>query len=98
MSPRIVAVVPAFEEAEAIGAVVSEIRDFDAGIDVVVVDDGSGDGTAEAAVAAGAVVVRLPFNLGIGAAVQTGFRFALEQDYDVAVRLDGDGQRLEVGC
>ena len=92
MSARIVAVVPAFDEAEAIGAVVSEIRDFDPGIDVVVVDDGSGDGTSDAAVAAGAVVVRLPFNLGIGAAVQTGFRYALEQDYDVAVRLDGDGQ------
>ena len=92
MTSRIVAVVPAFEESEAIGSVVSEIREFDAAIDVVVVDDGSGDGTAEAAVAAGAVVVRLPFNLGIGAAVQTGFRYALEQDYDVAVRLDGDGQ------
>jgi glycosyltransferase involved in cell wall biosynthesis len=89
---RIVAVVPAFEEAEAIGAVVSEIHDFDPGIDVVVVDDGSRDETTEAAVAAGAVGVRLPFNLGIGAAVQTGFRYALEQDYDVAVRLDGDGQ------
>ncbi len=92
MSARIVAVVPAFEEAEAIGAVVTEIRDFDSTIDVVVVDDGSGDGTADAATEAGAVVVRLPFNLGIGAAVQTGFRYALEQDYDVAVRLDGDGQ------
>ncbi len=45
-----------------------------------------------AAAAAGAAVVRLPFNLGIGAAVQTGFRYALEQEYDVAVRLDGDGQ------
>jgi glycosyltransferase involved in cell wall biosynthesis len=92
MSSRIVAVGPAFDEAQAIGSVVSEIHDFDPGIDVVVVDDGSGDGTADAAVAAGAVVVRLPFNLGIGAAVQTGFRYALEQDYDVAVRLDGDGQ------
>jgi len=92
VSPRIVAVVPAFEEEAAIGAVVSEIHDFDPGIDVVVVDDGSRDETTEAAVAAGAVVVRLPFNLGIGAAVQTGFRYALEQDYDVAVRLDGDGQ------
>jgi len=68
------------------------IREFDPEIDVVVVDDGSGDGTAHAAAAAGATVVRLPFNLGIGAAVQTGFRYALEQDYDVAVRLDGDGQ------
>ena len=92
MTRRVVAVVPAFEEEAAIGAVVAGIREFDPEIDVVVVDDGSGDGTAAAAVAAGAVVVRLPFNLGIGAAVQTGFRYALEQDYDIAVRLDGDGQ------
>ena len=92
MSPRIVAVVPAFDEEAAIGPVVAELRAFDPAIDVVVVDDGSGDGTAAAAASAGAVVVRLPFNLGIGAAVQTGFRYALEQDYDVAVRLDGDGQ------
>jgi hypothetical protein len=89
---RTVAVVPAYDEEEAIGAVVHGIRGFDPSIDVVVVDDGSRDGTAEAAEAAGAVVVRLPFNLGIGAAVQTGFRYALEQAYDVAVRLDGDGQ------
>ncbi len=89
---RIVAVVPAFDEEGAIGAVVEEIRAFDPAIDVVVVDDGSTDGTAANADAAGAAVVRLPFNLGIGAAVQTGFRYALEQGYDVAVRLDGDGQ------
>ncbi len=92
MNGRIVALVPAFDEEEAIGTVVRELRAFDPGIHVVVVDDGSGDRTAEAAEAAGAVVVRLPFNLGIGAAVQTGFRYALEQGYDVAVRLDGDGQ------
>jgi len=89
---RIVAVVPAFDEEGAIGAVVEEIRAFDPAIDVVVVDDGSTDGTAANAGAAGAAVVRLPFNLGIGAAVQTGFRYALEHGYDVAVRLDGDGQ------
>ena len=89
---RIVAVVPAFQEEGAIGGVVEEIRRFDPAIDVVVVDDGSGDATAEAAAAAGATVVRLPFNLGIGGAVQTGFRWALERDYDLAVRLDGDGQ------
>jgi hypothetical protein len=89
---RIVAVVPAFDEEGAIGAVVEEIRGFDPAIDVVVVDDGSTDGTAAHAGAAGAAVVRLPFNLGIGAAVQTGFRYALEHGYDVAVRLDGDGQ------
>ena len=90
--PRIVAVVPAFQEEAAIGGVVEEIRRFDPAIDVVVVDDGSGDATAAAAAAPGATVVRLPFNLGIGGAVQTGFRWALERDYDVAVRLDGDGQ------
>ena len=89
---RIVAVVPAFDEEAAIGAVVSEIAVLDPAIDVVVVDDGSSDGTGVAAAAAGATVVRLPFNLGIGAAVQTGFRWALERDYDLAVRLDGDGQ------
>jgi glycosyltransferase involved in cell wall biosynthesis len=89
---RVVAVVPAFEEEAAIGAVVAEITAFDPSIDVVVVDDGSSDGTGAAAAAAGATVVRLPFNLGIGAAVQTGFRWALERGYDLAVRLDGDGQ------
>ncbi len=92
MSPRTVAVVPAFDEEAALGGGVRGILAFDPAIDVVVVDDGSRDGTAGAAAAAGAVVVRLPFNLGIGAAVQTGFRYALERDYDVAVRLDGDGQ------
>ncbi|HET9242305.1 MAG TPA: glycosyltransferase family 2 protein [Gaiella sp.] len=92
MSARIVAVVPAYDEEDAIAAVVDELKAFDPEIDVVVVDDGSADGTAAAAAAAGAAVVRLPFNLGIGAAVQTGFRYALEQGYDVAVRLDGDGQ------
>ena len=92
MTPRTVAVVPAFREEAAIAGVVAELRAFDPSIDVLVVDDGSTDGTAAAAAGAGARVVRLPFNLGIGAAVQTGFRFALEQGYDVAVRLDGDGQ------
>lgn len=92
MSGRTVAVVPAFREEGAIGSVVRGIQAFDPSIDVVVVDDGSPDGTAAAAAAAGARVVRLPFNLGIGAAVQTGFRYALERGYDTAVRLDGDGQ------
>ena len=89
---RIVAVVPAFDEEAAIASVVDGIHAFDPGIDVVVVDDGSTDSTAASAAAAGAAVVRLPFNLGIGAAVQTGFRYALEHGYDLAVRLDGDGQ------
>ena len=56
------------------------------------IDDGSEDATANTAAAAGAVVVRLPFNLGIGGAVQTGFKYALEHGYDTVIRLDGDGQ------
>lgn len=89
---RRVAIVPARNEAGSIARVVEEIRAFDEGLEVVVVDDGSTDGTAGLAASAGAHVVRLPFNLGIGGAVQTGFRYALEHGFDLAVRLDGDGQ------
>jgi glycosyltransferase involved in cell wall biosynthesis len=92
VSVRIVAVVPAFNEEEAIGRVVDEIRSTDPTIDVVVVDDASEDETSRVAAARGAVVLRLPFNVGIGGAVQTGLRYAREQGYEVAVRLDGDGQ------
>jgi glycosyltransferase involved in cell wall biosynthesis len=89
---RRVAIVPAFNEAHTVGGVIAEIHAFDPGLDIVVVDDGSVDGTRRVAAAAGARVLRLPFNVGIGGAVQTGFRFAFENGYDVAVRLDGDGQ------
>jgi glycosyltransferase involved in cell wall biosynthesis len=89
---RRIAIVPAYCEEQAIGGVVAEIKAFDPHLDVVVIDDGSPDGTAAAARAAGAAVVRLPFNLGIGGAVQTGFKYALAHGYELAVRLDGDGQ------
>jgi glycosyltransferase involved in cell wall biosynthesis len=89
---RRVALVPAFNEEANVGRVIDEIRSFDPSLDVVVVDDGSYDRTAEVAREHGATVVRLPFNLGIGGAVQTGFRYADEHGYDLAVRLDGDGQ------
>lgn len=89
---RIVAVVPAWNEAGAIGGVVDEIRSFDPGMVVVVVDDASTDDTAAVAAAHGAVVLALPFNVGIGGAVQTGFRYARDEGFDLAVRLDGDGQ------
>ena len=92
MSERVVAVVPAFNEAGAIRRVVDEIHAVDSAIDVVVVDDASTDDTAAIAEACGAVVLRLPFNVGIGGAVQTGLRWAREERYDLAVRLDGDGQ------
>ena len=63
-----------------------------ASFDVLVIDDGSTDRTAELAAAAGAPVVSLPFNLGIGGAVQTAFIFALENGYDYMAQVDGDGQ------
>jgi glycosyltransferase involved in cell wall biosynthesis len=89
---RTVAIVPAYNEAEAIGRVVDEIHAFDPSIDVVVVDDASTDDTASVAETRGATVLRLLFNVGIGGAVQTGFRYALAEGYGRAVRLDGDGQ------
>ena len=89
---RRVAIVPARNEEACVGSVVAEIRAFDPDMEILVVDDGSGDRTAAVARAAGARVVRLPFNLGIGGAVQTGFRYALEHGFQLAVRLDGDGQ------
>jgi glycosyltransferase involved in cell wall biosynthesis len=89
---RKAAVVPAYNEASSIERVVHEIRAADPGTEVVVVDDGSTDGTAELGRRAGATVLTLPYNLGIGAAVQTGLQYAHEHDFDLAVQIDGDGQ------
>ena len=61
-------------------------------VDILVIDDGSTDATAQEAGQAGGMVVSLPFNLGIGAAVQTGFQYAQRHQYDIAVQIDGDGQ------
>jgi glycosyltransferase involved in cell wall biosynthesis len=89
---RRIAIVPSLNEEASIGRVIDEIRAFDPGFDIVVVDDGSTDRTAGIAADRGASVLRLPFNLGIGGAVQTGYRFAFEHGYDLAVQVDGDGQ------
>ena len=91
---RRAAVVPAHNEEESVAAVVREVREFDPGLEVVVVDDGSTDRTAAVARTAGARVVSLPFNLGIGGAVQTGFQLAHAEGFDLVVRLDGDGQHV----
>ncbi len=89
---RRIAIVPAFNEEESIAGVIGEIRGFDPELEIVVVDDGSRDRTTVVAEECGAHVVRLPFNLGIGGAVQTGFRYAFEHGFRLAVRVDGDGQ------
>jgi glycosyltransferase involved in cell wall biosynthesis len=89
---RYLAVVPAYNEAVTIGRVVRSIREALPFFDVLVVNDGSTDATAAEAAQAGAVVITHPYNLGIGGAVQSGFIYALENDYDYLVQIDGDGQ------
>ncbi len=89
---KCIAIVPAYNEEGAIGKVIDEIFAFDRHYDVIVIDDASFDRTSDRAREHGALVVRLPFNLGIGGAVQTGFRYAAEHGYELAVRVDGDGQ------
>jgi glycosyltransferase involved in cell wall biosynthesis len=89
---RAIAIVPARNEERAVGSVVEEIKAFDPRIEVVVVDDGSTDRTAVVAAAAGARVVSLPYNLGIGGAVQTGIQYARQYGFDLAIQIDGDAQ------
>jgi glycosyltransferase involved in cell wall biosynthesis len=89
---RHLAIVPAYNEAAAIGSTVRDVQEHAPDFDVLVVDDGSTDWTSRVARAAGALVIRHPFNLGIGGAVQSGYQFALEHGYEVAVQVDGDGQ------
>jgi glycosyltransferase involved in cell wall biosynthesis len=85
-------VIPAWNESASVGHVVAEVRAQVPESDVLVVDDGSGDGTAHVAAAAGAHVCRLPFNLGVGGAMRTGYRYALRHGYDAVVQIDADGQ------
>jgi glycosyltransferase involved in cell wall biosynthesis len=86
------AVVPAYNEAMTIVSVVKALRERAPRFDVLVIDDGSTDETAQVASFAGARVVRLPFNVGIGGAVQAGFVYARENRYDFMAQVDGDGQ------
>lgn len=90
--PRILIVIPAHNEGGRIAAVIAEIREQAPRVDLVVVDDASADLTGEEAEAVGCRVVRLPTNLGIGGAVQAGFKYAEQHGYDIAVQIDGDGQ------
>jgi len=84
-------IVPAFNESTTLPKVIYDLRRLLPGADIVVVDDGSTDGTAET-VPASVTLLRLPFNLGIGGAMQTGYRYALRNGYRIAVQVDGDGQ------
>jgi len=89
---RALAIVPAWNEERDLPAVIADLRRAVPSWDICVVDDGSTDATAAVAREAGAVVLSLPINLGIGGAVQTGYLWARKQGYDVAAQIDGDGQ------
>ncbi len=90
--PRVAVIVPAFNEALNLPHVVDDLRRCCPAWDIIVVDDGSSDDSANVAAALGARVLRLPFNLGIGGAVQTGLIYAARDGYDVCVQVDGDTQ------
>jgi glycosyltransferase involved in cell wall biosynthesis len=87
---KILAIIPAYNEADNIQAVIADLQSF--GGDLLVVNDGSTDDTAAVARRLGAHVISHPFNLGIGGTMQTGFKFARENGYDLAIQFDGDGQ------
>ncbi len=89
---RTLLILPAYNEEDALPGVLHELRAVVPEFDVLVVDDGSTDGTAAVARRAGVRVAPLPFNLGVGGALQTGFRYAVGHDYDRVVQFDADGQ------
>ena len=91
-TPRVLLIVPAHNEEESLPRTLAEVRAVVPDLDLLVVDDGSYDGTSRVARASGVEVVRHPVNLGVGGALQTGFRWAYEHGYDIGVQLDADGQ------
>lgn len=91
-SVRTIVVIPAFNEQDSLPGVLKELAATVPDFDVVVIDDGSKDATMAVAVEAGVRSVRLPVNLGIGGALRTGYRYAVEHGYDRAVQFDADGQ------
>jgi glycosyltransferase involved in cell wall biosynthesis len=90
--PRVLVIIPAYNEEESLGAVIDDVRRHVDDCDIVVVDDCSTDSTAQRAREHGAELLTLPVNLGIGGAVQTGFKLAAARGHDFAVQVDGDGQ------
>ena len=93
---RVLVIIPAHDEEASLRVTIDEVRRTPAGpgftLELLVVDDGSRDGTAAVARQAGVPVLRHAVNLGVGGAIQTGFRYAVEHGHDVGVQLDADGQ------
>jgi len=91
---KVAVIIPAYNESENISQVIDEIREHQKHAKIVVVNDCSADDTETVVKRSGEVVLSLPFNLGIGGAVQTGLKYARDNDYDIAVQVDGDGQHM----
>lgn len=89
---NILVIIPAYNEEGSVGEVVVEVKKHLPQADALVVNDGSSDLTSEKAKEAGAIVLDLPFNLGIGGAMQAGYKYAFEKGYGIAIQVDGDGQ------
>ncbi|MDQ0209795.1 MULTISPECIES: glycosyltransferase family 2 protein [Arthrobacter] len=88
----VLVIMPAWNESEAIGSTIREVFAFGPPCDVLVVDDGSRDNTAAVAQGAGATVLQLPFNMGVGGAMRTGFKYAKSHGYTQVIQVDADGQ------
>ncbi|MBI5171082.1 MAG: glycosyltransferase family 2 protein [Candidatus Eisenbacteria bacterium] len=89
---RVLVIIPAHNEEDSLPGTLAEVRSKAPGVDILIVDDGSRDGTSRISREHGVPVVRHPVNLGVGGALQTGFRYAVEHGYDIGVQLDADGQ------
>jgi glycosyltransferase involved in cell wall biosynthesis len=91
---KILIIIPAYNEEECLPGVMQDLRNHGPDADILVVDDGSRDRTAAVARQAGVKVASLSYNLGIGGAMQTGFQYARNNGYDIAIQFDGDGQHM----
>ena len=91
-SRRVLVIMPAWNEGSTVGTTITEVMNLNEGYDVLVVDDGSKDATAKVAAAAGATVLRLPFNMGVGGAMRAGFKYADRKGYEAVIQVDADGQ------
>lgn len=89
---RVLIIMPAWNEEESVGNTVREVLGASRNFDVLVVNDGSTDRTATVATAAGATVLNLPFNLGVGGAMRAGFKYSDRLGYDRVIQVDADGQ------
>lgn len=89
---RTLVIIPAYNEESSIRSVIGEIRNYLPKTDILVIDDGSRDRTSQVALEEGVILLRNPYNMGIGATMQIGFRFAYQKGYEMVIQVDGDGQ------